>query len=195
MAQLTENQKEFILKRFFENEIFAGWKNVATKLLENGFCIVAGNECIWRGNIGNFIDTEPSQLAVDCLEYRFDLDEFLKSKWFKEIKNEQIIVLNSNRSVLETEYKANKNKLNKQFTEIQLLGTFIPKPKWDYSVSSNSIWGSFDSGTVEAETYEEALQLAITELNHNFYVVNLALSNFGHTVEFSESSIELEKQK
>lgn len=85
MRELTENQKSFILNYFFVNEKYAGWKEIGKKLLERGKCIVAGREPIWRGGIGNFIKTQETDLAVDCLEYNFDLDSFLESGYFKGV--------------------------------------------------------------------------------------------------------------
>lgn len=83
--QLTDNQRWFIMENFFKNEEYVGWRNIATKLLSNGKCIVAGNKCIWVGGIGNFIATQPAKDAVDCLEYTFDLKSFIKTNWFKDI--------------------------------------------------------------------------------------------------------------
>lgn len=93
MKQLTENQINFLLKYFFKAEEFAGWKNIATKLLNTGSCIVAGKNCIWRGGIGNFIKTKNAENAFDCLLYEFDLDYFLTSKWYLEVKNEYVATL------------------------------------------------------------------------------------------------------
>lgn len=66
---LTENQKEFLLDNFFKLGDYYGWKNIATKLLENGVCVVAGGECIWRGGIGNFITSKERVRFI----YRFKL--------------------------------------------------------------------------------------------------------------------------
>lgn len=93
MKQLTENQINFLLKYFFKAEEFPGWKNIATKLLNTGSCIVAGKNCIWRGGIGNFIKTKNAENAIDCLLYEFDLDYFLTSKWYLEVKNEYVSTL------------------------------------------------------------------------------------------------------
>lgn len=84
---LTENQKEYLLKFFFNNEEFAGWKNIATSLLETGECVVAGDRCIWVGGIGNFIKTENAEGFYSCVKYKFDLEYFLTSEHFKEITN------------------------------------------------------------------------------------------------------------
>jgi hypothetical protein len=50
-------------------------------LIENGKCIVAGTECIWKGGIGNFIKTSNADDLVDCLVYDFDLKVFMTS-WY-----------------------------------------------------------------------------------------------------------------
>lgn len=104
MKKLTENQKNFILEYFFENDEYAGWKGIATKLLERGNCIVAGTGCIWHGGIGNFIKTEPAKGAIDCTLYTFDLDCFLTSAWYKEISNSYISKLAKKKREAELEY-------------------------------------------------------------------------------------------
>lgn len=93
MRQLTQIQKEFLLDYFFKDERFAGWKNIATKLLEKGRCIVAGTDCIWNGGIGNFIKLSLAENTYGCLLYEFDLDNFLSSKFYKEISGEYIDIL------------------------------------------------------------------------------------------------------
>lgn len=106
---MTQNQKEFLLK-FFINENFAGWRNIATSLIENGYCIVAGSECIWKGGIGNFITTNESPKEyVDCIKYNFNLTEFLKCEWFKsnlqnklvEVENEKLELKNIESELME----------------------------------------------------------------------------------------------
>lgn len=87
MINLNEVQKEFILDTFFKNDDYFGWNNIATLLIEKGKCVVAGTECIWDGGIGNFIKTETSNDYIDCLIYKFDLEEFLHSNWFMEINS------------------------------------------------------------------------------------------------------------
>ena len=82
--ELKPTQKEFIIERFFKNDAFAGWKEIAEKLLDKGKCIVAGDECIWRGGIGNFISTKPANDAYKCSEYTFKLGYFLDSSFYKE---------------------------------------------------------------------------------------------------------------
>ena len=94
---LTKHQVEFLLEYFFKNERYAGWRGIATKLIENGKCIVAGDECIWKGGIGNFVKTNETSLAEGCLEYTFDVISFVEnSLWFKEIKSQLDLPLNGN---------------------------------------------------------------------------------------------------
>ena len=85
MRRLTENQINVLLP-FFKDEGYPGWKTIALNLIKNGNTIVAGNECIWKGGIGNFIRTEKSKNLDDCLEYYFDLEVFLSSVMFQEYK-------------------------------------------------------------------------------------------------------------
>lgn len=104
MKTLTENQISFLLEYFFKAEEFAGWKNIATKLLNTGSCIVAGKKCIWIGGIGNFIKTKDAENAVDCLLYEFDLEYFLSSAWYNEISNQYISILSDKKRRIEAEY-------------------------------------------------------------------------------------------
>lgn len=86
MTKLTTPQKEFLLQHFFRHHKYAGWKNIAESLLEFGKTIVAGNDCIWKGGIGNFITlSEAPKDSVDCVVYEFYLESFLQSEWLKEV--------------------------------------------------------------------------------------------------------------
>jgi hypothetical protein len=61
---------------------------------------------------------------------------------------------------------------------------------YQYSVSSNSIWASFDYGTIEANSPEEAREKAIAELKYNFQKANDALAHSDNTKGFSVSFLE-----
>ena len=86
-TNLTEHQRNFLLHTFFENEQFAGWKNIANNLMNKGECIVGGTEPIWKGGIGNHIETSTTESYVECLLYKFNLEEFLSSEFYKEVKD------------------------------------------------------------------------------------------------------------
>lgn len=115
MKTLTNYQKEFILKYFFENEKYAGWKNIGTTLLETGECVVAGTNCIWFGGIGNFIETELAEGFFNCLKYKFNLDYFLSSNWYKEISNEYLSTIIEKQSTNRKEYQ----ELEKEYDELK----------------------------------------------------------------------------
>ncbi len=66
--------------------------------------------------------------------------------------------------------------------------------KWDYSVSTNTIWTSFDFGTVEAETYDEALEKAKEELKKDFQRANDALAIIGFSAEYDDTQVEITEQ-
>ena len=102
MKKLTFYQKEFLLT-FFQNSNYHGWRNIAVNLLDKGECIVAGTNCIWHGGIGNFIKTEIAENAYECLVYKFDLENFLNSEWYKERSNNEISMLSSKKRALEEE--------------------------------------------------------------------------------------------
>ena len=104
MKKLTDNQKEFLLNYFFRNGKYAGWKHIATALLEDGSCIVPGPDCIWIGEIGNFIKTSVASNAIDCLLYEFDLKYFLSSEYYKSISNQYIDILATKKREIDEEF-------------------------------------------------------------------------------------------
>lgn len=69
------------------------------------------------------------------------------------------------------------------------------KKKWDYSVSTNTLWASFDYGQVKAKNYAKALEKAKKKLNNDFDKVNDVLTSAdvtkGFSVGFDESQIVL----
>lgn len=89
--KLDKIQKEWILEAFFRNDHYAGWKNIATKLIENGICIVTKQAAnIWYGGIGNFINQKDFVGGEDVIEMTFDLQTFLESKYFLECYNAKL---------------------------------------------------------------------------------------------------------
>lgn len=68
---------------------------------------------------------------------------------------------------------------------------------WDYSNSTETIWTTFDYGTVEAETEEEAKEKAITEIKNELKKVNEILTKHGYqsdgdrTIEMSFTDIQV----
>ena len=64
---------------------------------------------------------------------------------------------------------------------------------YSYSVSTNTIWASFDFGEVEAENREQALEKAIEQLNYDFDKVNTVLNSAdvtsGFTVSFNKGDV------
>lgn len=103
MKQLTEYQKEFILKNFFISDQYPGSKEIGLKLLEKGECIVAGNECIWVGGIGDFIEIEKTDKYIGCVLYKFDLELFLNSEYYREIRNKYHSILSNKLREIEKE--------------------------------------------------------------------------------------------
>lgn len=69
--------------------------------------------------------------------------------------------------------------------------------KWNYSVTTSTIWTSFDFGEVEAETYEEALKKAKEQIKYDFDKVNSILAScdptIGFTIDYDESQIEVDE--
>lgn len=84
MKNLVESQITFLITKFFYPSRFPAALPIARELLTKGSCIVAGNGIIWQGGVGNYIDREPAEGAVDCTLLCFRLHEFLSSPWVRE---------------------------------------------------------------------------------------------------------------
>lgn len=82
MKKLTDFQKGFILDTFFNNEK-PNWRTIATELIEQGSCVVGGEELFWFGGIGNHIEHSSNPKYIGCLEYKFNIDNFLSSEYFQ----------------------------------------------------------------------------------------------------------------
>ena len=71
--------------------------------------------------------------------------------------------------------------------------------KFNYSVSTSTIWTSFDSGQVEADNIEEAKEQAIEKLKYDFEKANNALAfsdnTLGFTINFDESQVTVTEEK
>lgn len=69
--------------------------------------------------------------------------------------------------------------------------------KFRYSVSTNTIWTSFDYGEVEAENMEKARQKALEQLAYNFQKANDVLDHAeitqGFKVDFDKTQIQIEE--
>lgn len=113
---MTQAQTELLLE-FFRNEGYDGWKHIALNLIESGECTVAGEECIWKGGIGNFIKVEKSDTFIKCVKYKFDLKYFLSSEWFKEYRTARIAEMGDRIKILQK----TKISLEEKIKEIQEL--------------------------------------------------------------------------
>ena len=71
--------------------------------------------------------------------------------------------------------------------------------KYTYTVSTTTIWTSFDYGDVEADSREEAREKAELELKVNFRIANDALTlnplTVGMNIDFDPSQIQIEEAK
>lgn len=56
--------------------------------------------------------------------------------------------------------------------------------KWEYSLTTNTIWTSFDHGTVRAKTKEEARELAIQQIKYDLQKTNEVLRSADITKGF-----------
>ena len=70
--------------------------------------------------------------------------------------------------------------------------------KWQYSISTNTLWTSFDYGEVEGDNYDEALVNAKKELKYNFDKANQVLQSADVTkdfsIEYNEDDIQLTQE-
>ncbi len=70
---------------------------------------------------------------------------------------------------------------------------------WEYNNSTERIWTSFDYGTVEADTYEEAVQKAKKQIEYDLKKANDALAHCditdGFIIEMNLDQIEITLQR
>ncbi len=68
-----------------------------------------------------------------------------------------------------------------------------------YTVSTNSIWTSFDYGRVEANNIDEARELSIKKLTEDFAKANLSLNHSDNTlgweISFDSSNVQVHEVK
>ncbi len=71
--------------------------------------------------------------------------------------------------------------------------------KFNYTVTTHTIWTSFDSGEVEADTREEAKKKAIEQVTYDFEKANEVLAasdnTIGFRVDFDKTQVELTEIK
>jgi hypothetical protein len=73
------------------------------------------------------------------------------------------------------------------------------KKIWEYKLSTNTIWLSFDYGQVTANSEEEAIEKATIELKYHLQKVNDVLQSAdvtkGFSIEMDFSQLEVTEQK
>ncbi len=84
-TNLNSVTREFIITTFFKTPNHPNWEIIAEILLNEGECVVAGEEEIWCGGIGNFIRQNKEPKAVGCIRYYFDIKGFLESAYFQDV--------------------------------------------------------------------------------------------------------------
>lgn len=104
---ISKYQKEFILEYFFKNDNYHGWRNIASKLIDDGHCIIGGRQILWYGGVGNFIETSDAPNAVECTLCTFDLRSFINTNYFKDIYDQYV------KKVLDK-----KNKIDQEYAEL-----------------------------------------------------------------------------
>lgn len=86
--------KDWVIDTFFviDDSFYSGWRNIAKKLVYEGYCLTTTND-IWVGGIGNFINDCIYEDGVGIYELTFNLDKFIESELFKsnyEIKLQKL---------------------------------------------------------------------------------------------------------
>jgi hypothetical protein len=70
--------------------------------------------------------------------------------------------------------------------------------KWEYRITTSTIWTSFDNGVVYADSREEALEMAKKEITYNLKKANEILNScdppIGFKIEMDLSQIELKEK-
>lgn len=69
---------------------------------------------------------------------------------------------------------------------------------WNYKLTTNTIWLSFDYGKVVANTMEEAIEKATIQLKYDLFKANEALSyndeTNGFTIDLDFTQLEVEPE-
>lgn len=108
---MDQYQINLIANTFFkpDDDKYPGWKGIAEKLIATGECIVAGNDKIWYGGVGNFISTENIEEAVGCVKLKFDIDNFKKTSMYKLQIDDQINKVTAKINILNQELQILNN--------------------------------------------------------------------------------------
>lgn len=118
---LTKLQKDFILDEFFKNEEYAGWRNIAESLLNEGY--VTTTTCsIWSDNITNFMNIVASETNIGCYDYEFDIESFLVSEMFVTAYKKKLTTLKENFDKVKSDYE--DFKVLSQLTETLIIHNF-----------------------------------------------------------------------
>lgn len=91
---LTKNQEEFFLDKFFHSA-YPKSNEVALKLIRTGKCIVPSNTQIFEGGICNFIKVKSAENSIDCLLYILDMNDLMSLKFYKEIHEDYLFKLSA----------------------------------------------------------------------------------------------------
>ena len=130
-SELNPFLTDFILNNFFKNEKYAGWYNIATKLLKDGKCIVAGEgeHIFTKMAVSKFIKTSKSDIGIGCQLYEFDLKAFLNSDEFNEIHKREISKMEKQlievRDVIANLQLSNQISTNRPYGLSGVSGSFI----------------------------------------------------------------------
>jgi hypothetical protein len=96
--KLTDYQIDFIVETFFTNH-----KEGARKLVENGSLIIAGDDRLWIGGVGNFIATSRPSNMIGCMLYEFEYESFISSSFYREYVEKHISILQEQRTKIKTQ--------------------------------------------------------------------------------------------
>lgn len=91
---MNKNQINYLIDNHFIpnalDEVKGSMRKIATQLIMEGTCIVAGDGRLWNGGIGNFITGKEAYGAVGCTELTFDSESFMESNYFMDHLNQVI---------------------------------------------------------------------------------------------------------
>lgn len=103
MEKFTKIQEDWLLGSFFYLPSCAGWRTIASRLIQDGKCIVAGDGKIWIGGVGNFIKTSPAEGAVSCTLLTFQHEEFFAWEEYKNALEAELTIRNTDLRVLQVQ--------------------------------------------------------------------------------------------
>lgn len=107
MEKLNDKQKEYLVEKYFVHEVrnkaLHGARNIGIKLIEEGTCVIPGNENYWA-HLG--VTEEVAEEFVGCIRLRLNINDLFNCATFKQYHKDYLM-----------HYNREVNKAKKRLTD------------------------------------------------------------------------------